>query len=1079
MDMFRRWRVVALVALTAWGTLAPATARASEWLCDASYQDCRAPLLTLIRNEQYGIDVAFWFMEDARISAEIIKRWQAGVPVRVIFDQRANPAFGGTHPVNAEIVQTLVAAGIPIRQRALSNGDILHWKMMLFVGQNTVEFSGANYSSTAFVPQTPYVDFEDEAIYFTDEPSIVNSFKTKYDDLWVDPVNYADYANIVAPPARIYPIFTKDPELNFPQQESYANRVLGKYAKEKRRVDIIMFRITDERETNAIISTVQRGIPVRLITDLDEYRVPKRQWVSYNLDKLWASGVQFRVRAHQGLNHQKLVMFYSQGLSIFGSSNFTSPSDNKQQEHNYFTVKPWIFDWFATMFERKWCSGPWTAGMPDECIGKQNPVNSDETTDFVPLPPDKPINTSPANLAINQVTTGLKLKWNPGFYAHFYDVYFGLDPNPPLFQANLHLGPSDAATKNTLSITLPTLQPGTTYYWRIVSRTMAGLTAKGPISSFTTKGIPPTPPPPPPGATTQVIWAADVPPAAIGGRWTAIADATAAGGVALWNADKGNAKISPPLAAPVNYFEATFDALSGVPYHIWIRMRAQSNSLSNNSVSVQFNDSVDPFGTATYRIGSTSGVELLLTDPSGALSGWGWTDNSGATFGADIYFAASGTHTLRVQQRADGAVVDQIVLSPDRYVRVSPGVRKYDLTQLASTVSGLAPAARIALPDPWRSQDIGVVGINGFASADPAAATVTIVAGGGDAWGSADGIYYAYQPLTGDGSIVAHVASVQKAATWARAGVMIRESLAPGAANAFSYVTGGTIYGFQRRRSSGAATFATVVTAATPAAPRWIRLDRSGDTLTTYLSTDGQAWTFAGTDVVVMAPTVLVGLAATSALVTAASTSVFDSIAVTAGTPVPAAAPPILPPLPDGWTSSDVGNVGFTGGTAYDGLTASFTLKGAGKDIGGTGDACQFAWRTLAGDGVLVARVRKLQNISSLTKAGIMIRQSLDAGSPQAFIGVTPTGATTFARRVAAGGATVSTAGPIAKPPSWVMLERAGALVNVYSSLDGVTWTLVGSDTIPFDTTVYAGLAVVSHDTMNTATAVFDNVALR
>ena len=1077
MNESRGWRVLAVLALVLLGTVAPA--RASEWLCDASYQDCRAPLLTLIRNEQYGIDVAFWFMEDARISTEIIKRWQAGVPVRVIVDQRANPAFGGTHPINAEIVQTLVAAGIPIRQRALTNGDILHWKMMLFVGQNTVEFSGANYSSTAFVPQTPYVDFEDEAIYFTDEPSIVNSFKTKYDDLWIDPVNYADYANILTPPARVYPIFTKDPELNFPQQESYANRVLGKYPKEKQRVDIIMFRITDERETNAIIATVQRGIPVRLITDLDEYRVPKRQWVSYNLDKLWASGVQFRVRAHQGLNHQKLVMFYSQGLSIFGSSNFTTPSDNKQQEHNYFTVKPWIFDWFAAMFERKWCSGPWAAGMPAECAGKQNPVNSDETTDFVPLPPDKPVNTSPVNLAINQATTGLKLKWNPGFYAHFYDVYFGVDPNPPLYQANLHLGPSDAATKNTLSITLPTLQPGTTYYWRIVSRTMAGLTARGPISSFTTKGIPPPPPPPPPGATTQVIWAADVQPTAMTGRWASIVDPTAAGGVALWNADRGNAKISPPLAAPSNYFEAPVQALSGVPYHVWIRLRAQSNSLSNNSVSVQFDDSVDPFGTPAYRIGSAAGMELILTDPSGALSGWGWTDNSGATFGADVYFAASGTHTIRVQQRADGAVIDQIVISPDRFIRVSPGLRRFDQTQLASTVSGAAPAARMPLPDPWRSEDIGIVGINGFSTLDPAAGTVTLVAGGGDAWGAADGMYYAYQPLTGDGSIVAHVASVQKAATWSRAGVMIRESTTAGAANAFAYVTGGTSSGFQRRRAAGAATFATVVTAASPAAPRWIRLDRAGDVLTAYLSADGQTWSFAGADVVAMPPTVLIGLGATSALVTASSTSVFDSVAVTAGTPVPAAAPPIVPPLPDGWSAADVGNVGFTGAASFDAAATSFTLKGAGKDIGGASDAFQFAWRALTGDGVVVARVRKLQNISSLSKAGVMIRQSLEAGSPHAFMGLTPTGAASFQRRAIAGGATVSTPGPLATVPSWVMIERIGATVNAYVSADALTWTLVGSDTIPFDATVLAGLAVVSHDTMNTATAVFDNVAVR
>ena len=50
----------------------------NEWLCDASYQDCRAPLIRLIQQENAGLDVAFWFMQDARYATEIIKRWQAG-----------------------------------------------------------------------------------------------------------------------------------------------------------------------------------------------------------------------------------------------------------------------------------------------------------------------------------------------------------------------------------------------------------------------------------------------------------------------------------------------------------------------------------------------------------------------------------------------------------------------------------------------------------------------------------------------------------------------------------------------------------------------------------------------------------------------------------------------------------------------------------------------------------------------------------------------------------------------------------------------------------------------------------------
>ena len=48
------------------------------------------------------------------------------------------------------------------------------------------------------------------------------------------------------------------------------------------------------------------------------------------------------------MNHQKLVLLYGQGMSVFGSSNFTSPSDNSQQENNYFTTKTWMFQWFQS-----------------------------------------------------------------------------------------------------------------------------------------------------------------------------------------------------------------------------------------------------------------------------------------------------------------------------------------------------------------------------------------------------------------------------------------------------------------------------------------------------------------------------------------------------------------------------------------------------------------------------------------------------------------------------------------------------------------------------------------------------------
>ena len=82
------------------------------------------------------------------------------------------------------------------------------------------------------------------------------------------------------------------------------------------------------------------------------------------------------------------------------------------------------------------------------------------------------------------------------------------------------------------------------------------------------------------------------------------------------------------------------------------------------------------------RTGTTSSAEVVLQDgPNGAADhGWGWSDNGWGAPGVNIYFATTGTHTIRVQQREDGAIVDQIVLSPGTYLTTAPGARRDDTT---------------------------------------------------------------------------------------------------------------------------------------------------------------------------------------------------------------------------------------------------------------------------------------------------------------------------------------------------------------------------------------------------------------
>jgi len=133
-----RTRTLQVILALVLFTLSVTSAKAQDTLCDTAFEDCRQPLWTLIDNETVGIDIAFWFMQDTSISNKIIARWQAGVPVRILVDPRANPTYAG----NEQILNQFKAAGIPMRYK--NGGGILHWKMMNFLGQNQLEFTGAN-----------------------------------------------------------------------------------------------------------------------------------------------------------------------------------------------------------------------------------------------------------------------------------------------------------------------------------------------------------------------------------------------------------------------------------------------------------------------------------------------------------------------------------------------------------------------------------------------------------------------------------------------------------------------------------------------------------------------------------------------------------------------------------------------------------------------------------------------------------------------------------------------------------------------------------------------------------------------
>jgi regulation of enolase protein 1 (concanavalin A-like superfamily) len=289
---------------------------------------------------------------------------------------------------------------------------------------------------------------------------------------------------------------------------------------------------------------------------------------------------------------------------------------------------------------------------------------------------------------------------------------------------------------------------------------------------------------------------------------------------------------------------------------------------------------------ATLRIGTTSAAEYNLEDCSGCgLSGWGWQDNGwgSGVMGPNIYFNTTGPQTLRLQAREDGLSIDQIILSPasGKFFRSSPGALRNDATIYAATegsMAGTTPPAS-GLPAPWTDTDIGSVGAQGSASFASSTSTFTVKGAGADIWGTADALHFAYQPVSGNATIVARVATVSNTASWVKAGVMIRSSLAANAAQGMMLVSASKGLAFQRRKVNGGTSTSTP--GALTGAPYWVRLIRSGNTITAYQSANGTSWSLVGSDSVTTGTTVYVGLAVSSHTTSTTATATFDHVSVT------------------------------------------------------------------------------------------------------------------------------------------------------------------------------------------------------
>jgi phospholipase D-like protein len=792
----RSWRagLGALIFLA----LAATRAAAADQIYFAATDNITNVLVQKINAETVRIDMSCWYLSEHSISIALINKFLSGVPVRLIGDR------GSIFEIDAATKNEfywLANQGLPIRLRFNPTWypEIDHWKATVFVGQNLVAFGSANYAPVELAPASP-TNYADETVMVSDDPTLVNAFKTKFDTFWNDTTaepeslvpsppyfkNWND-ACINEPTGCDY--FQKNPnpapmtintarleannpipaDLIFGQGPDFNNRLVQEINNEPTSLQFVIYRLTVDNITQALLNRFQAGVQMQVLVEPSEYLNTKwpEFWLTHaNLDKLWAAGIPMKQRAHDGLTHMKTLV-----TSTFASNASSNYAAAWQRDNDYFVsaaTKPTIYGAIKNRVTAMWNDS--TAFAP-----------------FAPQPPFPPTLAAPASGATG-VSTTPTLTWNIATFAVSYDVFLGTSSSAMSLVGNV---PAQMVNNPpaTYSWTASTpLAGGTTYFWKIVSRTNAtpknaAMIGTSPISSFTTAG-----------------------------------------------------SVSQPPGVP------------GSPN--------PANGATNVATNATLTWSAS--GATTYD------VKFGTANPPPQVS--------------SAQAAASYTPTLAASQTYFWQIV----------ARNSAGTTAGPVWSFATGASAPPPG----LPSPWVSQDVGSVGVAGSASFSNG--TFTIAGAGADIWGNADSFRYTSQPISGDGQIVARVVGIQNTNTFAKAGVMLRESTAAGSVHVILDTRPDGSIEFMTRSATGGAT--TFIAGGSQPAPQWLRLTRSGNTVTGSTSANGSTWTTIGTATASMAASATIGLAVTSHDTSTLNTSTFDNVTVsTAGPP-----PPPPPPPPSG-----------------------------------------------------------------------------------------------------------------------------------------------------------------------------------
>lgn len=350
-----------------------------------------------------------------------------------------------------------------------------------------------------------------------------------------------------------------------------------------------------------------------------------------------------------------------------------------------------------------------------------------------------------------------------------------------------------------------------------------------------------------------------------------------AGGVIVKLSSSNAAVAAPPASVTVAQgsasatFSITTGAVSAVT-PVTLTASGAGTVTANLTVSPSYTLAIAPAARALVAGTSTSYTVTLSAAGSlrggVSLSAGGLPSGSSASF-SPASLSGPGSSTLTITTSTSSPT--------GNYTIVVSGVNAGFTSTASATLSIVKKIAAVAR---WFDLDIGNPGSAGGANCSATTVACTVSGGGADIWGTSDQFNYAYFPQSGNFTVITQVVSMQNTNSWAKAGIMIRQSPAANAPYVFVMVTPGQGVSMQYRSAAGASAINASVQAG-PVAPYWLKLVRSGNQFTGYASANGTAWTQLSSVSVPMNAGVAAGLAVTSHNNKALNTASFSSTTAT------------------------------------------------------------------------------------------------------------------------------------------------------------------------------------------------------